>query len=308
LTRRPPVLYPHGNLIREDGATSIELVRALYDQRPHATLYAPLCKLEEVLGGCEYLVSTDGQRLSAMVAFTNQTVEFTWSLAGRAETLRNLIAQAQHRTGGLFFAPALETGRKSWSQMLGLPVLGRFFRTTLRDPQSAPSPKSPREYEFASVDPAKDLPEVSRLINEAYPSLQRLTRPERLEAMARRPYYFPEGWFFLRHRGSGQRIGVAISGSCPKTGEGFIEWTQVSRPFRHRGLGAALVHEQVRRLAPRSRFITAAGSLDAPFVLGDLYRECGFGRTRHWTLLGRNSGTGRRRLALMFAPESVEGP
>jgi GNAT superfamily N-acetyltransferase len=249
-------------------------------------LYAPLCKLRPQLEACQHLVSTDGQRLSAVLSFAGDSIEFTWSLAGRALSLRNLIAQAQRRMGRLAFVPVMETGRKSWSEMLGLPVLGRYFRATMADP--VPPPEDiPPGYAFSNFDPDRDLEAACRLMNAAYPSLRQLMAPEKLRRMAQSPHYDPRRWFFLVETAAAQPVGFAIHGYCAEMREGFIDWIEVLPRLRHRGFGSLLTQECIRRLADKSSFITTMGSLDAPFVHGDLYKKCGFDRIRQWTILGQ---------------------
>ncbi len=262
------------------------MIKALYEQGPHAALYAPLCKVRAKLEACQHLVSTDGQRLSAVLSFANDSIEFTWSLAGRALSLRNLIAQAQHRMGRLTFVPVLETGRKSWSEMLGLPVLGRYFRANLPTPEAADG-SIPPGYAISNFDPERDLEAASRLMNAAYPSLHQLMTPEKLRRMAEAPYHDPRQWFFLVETNSSQPVGFAIVGYCSELREGFIDWIEVLPRLRHRGFGSILTRECIRRLRDRASFITAQGSLDAPFVHGDLYEKCGFERIRQWTILGQ---------------------
>jgi GNAT superfamily N-acetyltransferase len=236
-----------------------------------------------MLEGCQYLASTDGQRLSAAVAYSEDAIEFAWSLAGRAETLRNLIAQVRHRLKLLSFVPVMETGRRSWGQMLGIPVLGRHFRSYLPDPN-------------ITLNPEDDIEKISRFMNQAYPSLNDLATPEQLREMTKTGYAFPDGWFALKHLPSGMEVGLALCGFCQEMEEGFICWTQVSPRFRHHGLGELIVRESIRRLCGKSRFITASGSLDAPFSLGDLYKRCGFEHTRQWTILGQGPTSGNRPL------------
>ncbi|MCK4304817.1 MAG: hypothetical protein KAY24_11320 [Candidatus Eisenbacteria sp.] len=275
--------------------TSINLIRTLYAQAPHATLHAPFCTVKPMLEGCQYLVSTDGQRLSAAVAYSEDAIEFAWSLAGRAETLRNLIAQVRHRLKVLSFVPVMETGRRSWGHMLGIPVLGRHFRSYLPDPKP-PGGEIPADFEIITLSPENDIEEISRFMNKAYPSLHALTTPKLLLEMAKTNYAFPDGCFALKHLPSGMDVGLAICGFCQEMEEGFICWTQVTPRFRHRGLGELIVRESIRRLCGRSRFITASGSLDAPFSRGDLYKRCGFEHTRQWTILGQRPISGDRPL------------
>lgn len=267
------------------GPTSIDLIKKVYLKAPHAALYTPLCKVKRTLSACQYRISIDGTRTSALVAFTDNSIEFTWSMPGRAETLRNLIMGVQHRLRGVTFAPLMETGTRSWSQMMQLPVLGRYFRAFLPDPQP-PQITPPTSFEFTPYNPADDTLPTANFINCAYTSLPHLTSPQRLAEMTGLNGYYPEGWFFLKHIPTGEIAGFAICGICRELREGYIDWIQIAHSFRNRGLGKMMVGEAIRRLLPHSDFITSSGSLDSPFAHGDLYKQCGFNKTRQWTLLG----------------------
>jgi ribosomal protein S18 acetylase RimI-like enzyme len=170
--------------------------------------------------------------------------------------------------------------------MLGLPVLGRYFRAHLAVAE-APASSIPSGYAISNFDPDRDLEAASRLMNAAYPSLRQLMTPEKLRRMAEAPHYDPRQWFFLIETSSSQPVGFAIHGYCDELREGFIDWIEVLPRLRHRGFGSLLTHECIRRLADRASFITTQGSLDAPFVHGDLYKKCGFERIRQWTILGQ---------------------
>jgi Acetyltransferase (GNAT) family len=270
---------------RGGGPTSIDLIKKVYVKSPHSALYTPLCKVKRTLAGCQYRISIDGTRTSALVAFTDNSLEFTWSMPGRSETLRNLIMGVQHRLRGVTFAPLMETGSRSWSQMMRLPVLGRYFRAFLPDPQP-PQVALPTAFEFIPYNPSEDTEAMARFINRAYPSLPNLTSQQRLSEMTGLNGYYPDGWFCLKYIPTGEIAGFAISGLCRELKEGFVDWIQVGHSFRNRGLGKLMVGEAVRRLLPHSDFITSSGSLDAPFAHGDLYKQCGFTKTRQWTLLG----------------------
>jgi GNAT superfamily N-acetyltransferase len=267
------------------------LVHAVYEQAPHTVLYTPLCKIESVLRTCHSLVSTDGARLSAAVAYTESSVEFAWALPRRGETLRNLLTQVKRRLKTIDFLPVMEGGRRAWSETLGMTVLGRCFRARYSGESNEP-PDWPPDFRVAPCDPAQDLEAASGLINEAYPSLPHLMTSEHLAGLASADSYFPEGWFFVRDEAAGRPVGLAINGFCHESGEGFIEWIELLPRYRHHGLGSRLVRESIQRLRD-ARFITVSGSLDAPFAAGELYRHCGFGPVCQWTILGARPASGR---------------
>lgn len=285
----------------EGRSTSIDLIKTLYRERPHAALYTPFCKVRDVLAGCRYLASTDGTRLSAAVAYTQDSIEFAWALPGRGETLRNLIVQARHRLRQVSFVAVMETGSRSWSQVLGLPILGRYYRAYLPT-ADMPEVALPSGYEFAPFDVRTDAQDAARLLNEAYPSLRDFTSADRLRRMAAQPYYRPESWFFLRQTPSRKIVGISLGGLCEEMGEGFLDWVEVRPRFRGQGLGRLLILESIRRLSQAADFITGSGSLDAPFVVGDLYERCGFTQSRQWTVLGEGRRMDHHDDALFIPP------
>ncbi len=290
----------------EGRSTSIDLIKTLYRDRPHAVLYTPFCKVRDVLAGCRYLASTDGTRLSAAVAYTQDSIEFAWALPGRGETLRNLIVQARHRLRQVAFVAVMETGSRSWSQVLDLPILGRYYRAYL-PAADVPAVDPPGGYEFAPFDVQTDAPDAARLLNEAYPSLRDLTSPERLRHMAAQPYHRADCWFFLRQTRTRKIVGIALGGLCDDIGEGFIDWVEVQPRYRGRGLGRLLILELIRRLSQTASLITASGSLDAPFVIGNLYERCGFTQSRQWTVLGEGRRLDHHDNVLFIPPARARG-
>jgi GNAT superfamily N-acetyltransferase len=285
----PDHVSPRAVPCREGRSTTLELIHAIYESAPHAVLYTPLCKIAHVLHGCHSLVSTDGAQLSAAVAYTEDSIEFAWALPHRGETLRNLLMQVKRRLKAIAFLPVMEGGRRRWSETLGLRVLGRSFRARYRGAPGGPV-EWPAGFTLAPCDPARDLAAAAALINEAYPSLPNLITATHLAEMAGSAATVPEGWFFLRDEATGRPAGLAITGLCRETGEGFIDWIELLPRYRQRGLGRGLVQEAIHRLSP-ARFITVSGSLDAPFAAGDLYRHCGFDEVCHWTILGQRAGS-----------------
>jgi len=268
-------------------SATLELVRALYPGAPHATLCLPFCKLKQDLARCHYLASTDGNRLSAVVAHTRSAIEFTWCRPGRAETLSNLIAQVEHRLPALAFLPVVETEAGDWTAPPGLQSRGRFFRGVLGEGRRGRR-ALPAGFEFAPFDPESDLGAAAELLGACEPRLAAHMGPGQLGRITRSDYYFADGWFFLRDRALGRRVGLAINGCCPEFGEGFVDWIQVLPAHRGRGLGTAMLSEALRRLE-HARFVTVSGSLD-DLRAGELFARCGFRQMRRWTILARPEG------------------
>lgn len=278
--RRPAPPRPRA----ADATTPLELITPLYRSAPQATTYAPLCRLQAELEDCHTLISTDGQRLCALVAYSEEAIEFTWCRPNRTGTLQQLILQVQRRLGRLRFVPVLETGRRRWSDRLRLHPRGRFFRARHSGPLPG-RPLVPAGLRLRPFDPVLDLATAVELMNRAYPSLPNFMTVDRLAAMTRAPSYSADAWFFLEERGRREPVGLVMTGLSPEHGEGFIDWIQTAPRHGRRGLGRLLAQEALHRLR-RADLITVSGSLEAPFVTGDLYRQCGFGEPCLWTILG----------------------
>ncbi|MBD3236840.1 MAG: hypothetical protein GF330_09060 [Candidatus Eisenbacteria bacterium] len=280
----PPAQGPRGS------AACHDLIRTLYERAPHTTLYTPFCKIRQRLETCSFLGSTDGRHLCAALAYSRDAVEFSWAAPGRRDTLQNLLGQLAGRIGSPAFLPVLEGGSRSWARRLEMPLRDRCFRA-LHTGEAATG-ELPSDYCFRDVEPQADLSAAARLMNAAYASLPDFMTSERLEAMIASDYYFPGGWFFLIGRGE-RPVGLALSGYDREMDEGFIDWIELLPRQRQRGLGRMLIGECLRRLQ-HARWVTVAGSLDAPFVVGDLYRSCGFRQTAHWSILGTSTEERRR--------------
>ena len=67
--------------------------------------------------------------------------------------------------------------------------------------------------------------------------------------------------------------GIAEVDSMAK--EGYLEWIQVSRGYRHRGLGAFVVKELLWRMNDIADFVTISGKVKSVGA-ERLYRFCGF--------------------------------
>ena len=99
---------------------------------------------------------------------------------------------------------------------------------------------------------------------------------DELRACARRPVYTPDLWIAVEDETNGRIAASGIADLDARTGEGILEWIQVSPDYRRRGLGRFTVLELLRRMRGRAAFATVSGRVNNPDNPYALYRGCGF--------------------------------
>lgn len=100
-----------------------------------------------------------------------------------------------------------------------------------------------------------------------------------------REVYCPELWAALRDDKTGKIVASGIGELDPQTGEGILEWIQVSAEYRGRGLGSCIVRELLWRMKGKARFATVSGQCSNPTNPEALYRKCGFAGNDVWHVL-----------------------
>ncbi len=139
----------------------------------------------------------------------------------------------------------------------------------------------PEGYRIALCDTA----ELAKHINECYPR-ERVTADE-LELYKLRPVYDETLWIAAAEEKSGLIAASGIGEFDAQTGEGILEWIQVSPSHRRRGLGAFIVCSLLQKLRSRAGFVTVSGRLNAESDPVKLYLSCGFAHTVIWHVITR---------------------
>ncbi len=107
---------------------------------------------------------------------------------------------------------------------------------------------------------------------------------EELALYAERPSYDPALWVAVADE-TGSIAGSGIAELDARIGEGIIEWVQVSKGRRRRGLGEYLVRELLYRMKGLARFTTVSGEVNNASDPLALYEKCGFGGKVIWHVL-----------------------
>lgn len=108
---------------------------------------------------------------------------------------------------------------------------------------------------------------------------------EELEGYTRREVYCPALWLALADENTGEIAATGIGELDRHMGEGILEWIQVSKEHRGRGLGSCIVRELLWRMKDHADFATVSGQCANPTNPEALYRKCGFTGNDRWHIL-----------------------
>lgn len=100
-----------------------------------------------------------------------------------------------------------------------------------------------------------------------------------------REQYCAELWLAVRDDDKGKIAATGIAELDREIGEGVLEWIQVSKDYRRRGLGSFLVLELLWRMRKVAKFVTVSGKCKNTDNPEGLYRKCGFGGDDVWHIL-----------------------
>ncbi len=127
------------------------------------------------------------------------------------------------------------------------------------------------------------MPEFVDHINSCYEDIS-ITIPE-MQSYLTREQYSPELWLAVRDDYKGKIAATGIADLDREIGEGVLEWIQVSKDYRRRGLGSYLVSELLWRMRKAAKFVTVSGKCKNPDHPEELYRKCGFCGNDVWHVL-----------------------
>lgn len=125
--------------------------------------------------------------------------------------------------------------------------------------------------------------EFAGQINGCYPDIG--VTPVELQGYRERAVFCPEMWVAVREDRTGVLAATGIGELDREIGEGILEWIQVSRGHRGRGLGGCIVRELLRRMQGRAEFAVVSGRCGNPTNPEGLYRKCGFAGDDVWHIL-----------------------
>ena len=105
---------------------------------------------------------------------------------------------------------------------------------------------------------------------------------DELEQYKCRPTYNSKLWIAIKDINTNVIVATAIGEVDLEINEGSLEWIQVSKEYRKRGLGTFLVNSLLIKMKPLVDFVTVSGRIDNPTNPMQLYKTCGFENCVIW--------------------------
>lgn len=155
-----------------------------------------------------------------------------------------------------------------------------YFRL-LHPMNQLPIPILPKGYCLCRVS----LSDFASHINRCYSQIG-MSEAE-LMRYTERDVYEPSLWVSVAEIETNTVVATGIGELDRQTGEGILEWIQVSPNHRRKGLGKYLVSELLNRMKGKADFVTVSGQCQNPTAPELLYRNCGFTGTDIWHVLRR---------------------
>ena len=159
-----------------------------------------------------------------------------------------------------------------------------YFRL-YHDLRTLHTPQIPEGFSLCRVS----LKEYADHINKCYKDI--CTSEAELCNYTNHPVYNADLWIAVADKQSGAIVATGIAEFDRETGEGILEWIQVSEDYRRHGLGSYIVRELLWRMRDTAKFATVSGQCNNPTNPEQLYRKCGFTGTDVWFILKKREHT-----------------
>ena len=157
-----------------------------------------------------------------------------------------------------------------------------YFRLQ-HDLQEISVPALPRGYSFCQAA----LRDFAAHISSCYDGIG-ITEAE-LQSYMTRPVFDAALWLAVQDDQTRNIVATGIAELDREIGEGVLEWIQVSKDHRGKGLGSCVVLELLRRMKDRAAFATVSGQCRNPANPEGLYRSCGFTGSDVWHILRKRA-------------------
>lgn len=106
-----------------------------------------------------------------------------------------------------------------------------------------------------------------------------------LEEYKKHKVYNSNLWIALKDTSSNKIVATIIGEVDDQIKEGTIEWVQVSKEYRRKGLGTYLINSLLEKMRDKAHFVTVSGRIDNSSNPLKLYMSCGFENPVIWHII-----------------------
>ena len=109
-----------------------------------------------------------------------------------------------------------------------------------------------------------------------------------VQTWLKHPVFASDLWLWVIDVASDQPVGLGVGELDSDIHEASLTWVQVLPDYQRQGIGRAIVHELLHRIADRAAFTTVSGPVEDRDNPGAFFRHCGFTGEDVWWYLRRD--------------------
>lgn len=149
----------------------------------------------------------------------------------------------------------------------------------IRDFENLKTPTLPEGYTFVDIFSDSWIPQIVEMINACYPEIQ--VDDEEVATWHHYPVASADLWLGVTDS-EGTLVASGIAERDASVGELSMDWVQVAKPARGKGIGQAIIWELLRRAAGTADYATVSGRVRTTSHPDHLYESAGFRQKQIW--------------------------
>lgn len=258
-------------MAQEDFAQALT---AIYSTNPCQVLPGPLWQMHQRLEGLETAIAHDAQGVNRLEAWVGEDLVIYWRRTGRQPSpLINRRLEYLH--SAIIHQDFLDA-----PTVAGFSSFQSFYRLRAAGSADAVAPSGIRlAGMIESGEAAESIAEqLSPDEDSGVRGVQEWLNSAR---------FTPDLWLWAIDEATQQPVGIGIAEIDPEQREAVILGVQVLPDYRLRGIGRALIHELLRRVARQVTLTTVSGPVEDRDNPGAFFRKCGFTGDDVWWFLQR---------------------
>lgn len=249
----------------------------LYLENPCQVLPNPLRTTLDQLDAYETAFAAAGDDISRLEAWDGDHLHVYWRRSGRQPSLL-INRRLEYQRSAMIHQDFLDA-----PTVAGFSHFDSSYRLICRQ-QPPATPGLPTGFRLAGVVNSPDEVEAMAAHIAQNDDVHNLTA---FQDWLNSPVFASDLWLWVIDETADEPVGLGIGDLDPAHSEASILWLQVLPEHQGKGIGRAIVHELLRRMADRAVFTTVSGPVEDRDNPGAFFRRCGFTGDDVWWHLKR---------------------